>query len=86
MPEEVAWVWTAPMTLVVDRTISVPEASAGVDTGIDLEPGDDFALEAGGQIKSGVLFTSWNGPQGWTNVDHDPKFRSTTVPTPTRSR
>lgn len=74
VPDEVAWIRTAPMTLVVDRAFGVPEASAGVDTGIDLLPGDDFALEGSGQIKSGVLFTSWNGPEGWTNVDHDPKF------------
>jgi hypothetical protein len=60
--------------LIVDRTITVPESRADIDTGIDLAPNDDYAFEAGGDIWAGVIFTGRNGPAGWNNVDHDPKF------------
>jgi hypothetical protein len=65
----------AGKTLVVDRWISVRESDADVDTGIDLDPGDEYAfVEATGDIWAGVLFTGRNGPQGWDNVTNDPKF------------
>jgi hypothetical protein len=60
--------------LVVDRWITVREADSGVDTGIDFEPGDDFEFDATGDIWAGVIFTGRNGPEGWSNVDYDPKF------------
>jgi Galactose oxidase-like, Early set domain/Lamin Tail Domain/Glyoxal oxidase N-terminus len=60
--------------LVVDRWIPIPEASAGVDTLIYLESGDQFTLEAQGEIWAGVALTGRNGPAGWHNVDHDSKF------------
>jgi hypothetical protein len=65
----------AGKTLVVDRWISVRESDADVDTGIDLDPGDEYAfVEATGDIWAGVMFTGRNGPQGWDNVTNDPKF------------
>lgn len=60
--------------LAVDRWISVPESSALVKTEIELLPGDDFEIEANGEIWAGVWATGKNGPEGWHNVDHDPKF------------
>ena len=74
VPDELRWIKTNPLTLVADHEVTVRESDCEVDAGVVLEPGDDFALEAGGSIHSGVLFTGANGPQGWDNVDHDPKF------------
>jgi hypothetical protein len=62
-------------TLVVDRWIPVRESDADVDTGVDVGPGDEYAfVEATGSIWAGVWGTGRNGPQGWDNIDHDPKF------------
>jgi hypothetical protein len=60
--------------LVVDTWVTVREADYDVDTGIDLSAGDEVEFEANGQIWSGVAFTGTNGPKGWNNIDHDPKF------------
>jgi hypothetical protein len=60
--------------LVFDRWVTVREADAEVDTGVALQVGDDYELDATGDIWAGVLFTGRNGPVGWANVDHDPKF------------
>jgi Lamin Tail Domain len=54
--------------------VLVPESAADVDTGIDLSAGDEYAIDASGTIWAGVVGTFENGPEGWTNVDHDPKF------------
>ena len=64
----------ADLQLAIDRQIDVPESAADVDTGIDLSPGDEISLEATGTIWAGVWLTDRNGPAGWSNVDHDPKF------------
>ncbi len=37
------------------------------DTGIVLQPGDEFALTGAGAIWAGVAFTGNNGPEGWTD-------------------
>jgi hypothetical protein len=60
--------------LVHNTWITVRESDATVDTGIDLHPGDEFELEANGEIWAGVILTGRDGPEGWNNVDHDPKF------------
>ena len=44
-------------TQVVDQTVSVPESSGNVPTGILLRPGDEFALTGSGTIWAGVWFT-----------------------------
>lgn len=62
------------MQKVVEREFAVPEASAEVDTGIELRPGDEVAFRAWGTIWAGVWATGRNGPAGWSNVDHNPKF------------
>jgi len=61
-------------TLIVDTPVVVREADYDVDTKIDLRPGDEYAFEASGDIWAGVAFTGRNGPNGWNNIDHDPKF------------
>ena len=60
--------------LTVDRWLTVRESDAEVDTGIDLQPGDEIAFEANGTIWAGVWLTGRNGPNGWDRVDHDTKF------------
>src|SRR5262249_20019977 len=65
----------AGLPLLLDRTITVSEATAGdLDAGIDLQPGDEVEFEAGGGIWAGVLFTGQNGPEGWNGLDSNPKF------------
>jgi hypothetical protein len=49
--------------------VSVPESSAGVNTGLVLVPGDTVTFTAAGQIWAGVLLTGTNGPLGWTDYD-----------------
>jgi hypothetical protein len=61
-------------SLLIDSWFKIRESDADVDTGIEIEPGDDIAFEATGDIWAGVGLTGRNGPAGWTNVDHDPKF------------
>jgi hypothetical protein len=60
--------------LVADMWFTVRESDSDVDTGLDIAPGDDIAFEATGDIWAGVALTDRNGPAGWANVDHDPKF------------
>jgi hypothetical protein len=50
---------------IVDTTISVPEASDWVDTGIDLIDDDRIDFFANGSIWAGVWLTGQNGPEGW---------------------
>jgi hypothetical protein len=57
----------SPKRLVQDQTISVPESTSNVPTGIAIQPGDEFALTASGTIWAGVWFTGVNGPDGWTD-------------------
>jgi hypothetical protein len=55
----------------------VPEASATVDTGINVDSNDSVQITADTayQIWAGVLFTGNNGPAGWTGYQAtDPKF------------
>jgi hypothetical protein len=64
----------ATETLVVDKTVTVHESDFDVDTGVDVRTGDRLVVSASGQIWAGVAFTGNNGPQGWNNIDCDPKF------------
>jgi hypothetical protein len=64
----------AGKTLVADRWIPVRESDGDIDTGIDVGPEDEYAFEATGSIWPGVWLASRNGPQGWDNIDHNPKF------------
>lgn len=59
--------WT-PKQLIVEKWIDVPESSRqDVNSGIDMQPGDEFELTGTGAIWSGVVFTGLNGPEGWTD-------------------
>lgn len=59
---------------IADQSHDVAESTHGVDTGIDVRHGDRLVIRGGGQIKSGVWLAGWNGPDGWNNLDSDPKF------------
>ncbi|MFL6488458.1 MAG: hypothetical protein ACJ70V_02430 [Nitrososphaera sp.] len=61
-------------TLLINKLIAVKESDSDVDTGIDIEPGDDLAFQASGEIWAGVIRTGNNGSNGWDNIDHDKKF------------
>jgi len=65
-------------TLVVDKTVMVPESAADVNTGVDVHKGDRLVVSASGTIWAGVLpgppFEYRNGPQGSDKKDCDPKF------------
>lgn len=54
--------------------IVVPESSFDVDTGLEIQPLDYLVFNATGLIWAGVWFTGQNGPNGWNNIDLDPKF------------
>jgi hypothetical protein len=41
---------------------------------LQVEKGDTLIFQAWGQIWAGVWFTGNNGPNGWNNLDNDPKF------------
>lgn len=62
------------LNLAIDRTIKVQESAGDIDTKIDFLPGDEVSFEATGSIWSGVWGAGRNGPAGWSNTDHDPKF------------
>ena len=59
-----------------EKSVSVPEKATYVDTGVDIQPGDQVAIDGDpyAQIWSGVWFTGWNGPVGWSNCDYSRKF------------
>jgi hypothetical protein len=53
---------------VVNTWVTVPEsATADLDTGVVLQPADEFMLTGAGTIWAGVAFTGLNGPEGWTD-------------------
>ena len=54
-------------TQIVDATVTIPESSSGVDTGVILQPGDEYELTGSGTVWAGVLFTGVNGPEGWVD-------------------
>ncbi len=54
-------------TQVIDTTCAIPESSTGVDTGVFLQPGDEYELTGSGTMWAGVWFTGLNGPEGWTD-------------------
>ena len=62
------------LKLVVSKEVTVRESDSRVDTHIQVNHGDTLMFHASGQIWAGVWFTGNNGPDGWTNVDNDPKF------------
>jgi hypothetical protein len=55
---------------------SVPENVTNVDTGQIIKPGDRVVIVADpyARIWSGVWFTGWNGPVGWSNCSYERKF------------
>jgi hypothetical protein len=55
-------------------TFNVSEASADVDTGIDVAPGDQLEFRAAGRIWAGVILTGENGPNGWDRIEHSAAF------------
>lgn len=59
---------------VFNERITVPESKSDVDTGFSLKAGDEVEMTATGEIWAGVPGTFNNGPQGWNNIDMDPKF------------
>jgi hypothetical protein len=62
------------LNLVVSREVLIRESDYRVDTHIQVNRGDTLMFHAWGQIWAGVWFTGTNGPDGWTNLDPDPKF------------
>lgn len=54
------------------RTIG--EGSTSIDSGVVLNPGQWLSMSGAGQIWSGVLFSSNNGPEGWNSIVNDPTF------------
>lgn len=65
---------TATRPPLIDTWVTVRESDGDVDTGVDLAYGDHWDVLAMGTIWAGVWFTGENGPEGWADVDHDPKF------------
>ncbi|HEY2168859.1 MAG TPA: cellulase family glycosylhydrolase [Candidatus Angelobacter sp.] len=59
------------ISVLADQTIDVPEKSSGVDTGIDIMPGQFFEFQASGSLWAGILLTGENGPAGWNTIDHN---------------
>jgi hypothetical protein len=59
-----------------EKSVSVPENATYVDTGVDIQYGDQVAIDGdpNSRIWSGVWFTGWNGPVGWSNYDCSRKF------------
>jgi hypothetical protein len=55
---------------------SVPENVTNVDTDQVIKPGDKVIIDADPNVRiwSGVWFTGWNGPAGWSNYDCSRKF------------
>ena len=60
--------------LLPETTITVSEADWDVDTGVELNPEDEYVIEASGEIWAGVWATGTNGPDGWRNIEYDHKF------------
>jgi len=68
-------------TVVADVTNTVRESDMDVDTGVDVQPGDEFALTGTGSIWAGVWGTGQNGPEGWTDrIEQNPAFPMHGVP------
>ncbi|HET7089225.1 MAG TPA: hypothetical protein VFL17_11275 [Anaerolineae bacterium] len=67
---------TLPPPVRTESTVvDVPESAPGdVFTGIYVDTYDTISIFASGSIESGVWLTGPNGPAGWNNLDHDPKF------------
>ena len=59
---------------IAEATFSVRESDLDVDTNIDVLITDRLVINASGKIWAGVVATGENGPQGWNNIDPDPKF------------
>jgi hypothetical protein len=62
------------LKLVASRHVEVREGDSDVDTHLQVHRGDTLMFHATGSIWAGVWFTGLNGPKGWNNIDHDPKF------------
>lgn len=83
---QIAWILLAMITacnkeeppqngwFTESRIVSVRESDQWVDTDLVLEANEDLMITATGQIWAGVALTGTNGPEGWNNVDNDPKF------------
>lgn len=48
----------AQQSLIVDKVVSVPESSSGVDTGVDVRASDRLVMSAGGEISPAFLYPS----------------------------
>jgi hypothetical protein len=58
-------------TVAADRTVSVPESTRGVSTGITINDGDRVVFEASSRIWAGVWLAGENGPEGWGETAGD---------------
>jgi hypothetical protein len=56
------------------RNVTVRESDTWVDTGLVIEDDEELTITASGEIWAGVWLTEKNGPEGWKNIDNDPKF------------
>jgi hypothetical protein len=56
------------------QTAFIPESTFGVDSGVDVGPGQWLGFTGSGEIWAGVLFTGNNGPQGWNTIDNNPNL------------
>lgn len=56
------------------QTAFIPESTFGVDSGVDVGPGQWLGFTGSGEIWAGVLFTGNNGPQGWNTIDDNPNL------------
>ena len=61
-------------TKLSQQTAFIPESTFGVDSGVDVGPGQWLGLTGSGEIWAGVLFTGNNGPQGWNSIDNNPNL------------
>ncbi|MGA7179734.1 MAG: DUF3892 domain-containing protein [Thiobacillaceae bacterium] len=56
-----------PVTLAIDKTITVNQSDGDVDTGIVLNDGDEYEISATGSIWAADYLHGNNGPNGWEN-------------------
>lgn len=78
LPEQTRWhhVHVKPRVwkVVADKMVTVSESDGIVDTGIDFQLGDKYELQGFGKIWAGIQGDPDNGPEGYSNIDNDPKF------------
>lgn len=62
------------LTLIAGKQLAVRESDWDVNTDIQVQKDDTLIIQAWGSIWAGVWLTGTNGPEGWHNIDDDPKF------------